>query len=210
MAGPPILQYTTVSQFDQIYEKVLNAPNLGIWRPQLPAGASFLGDYAQGNNDNPGQSVLVVTGVINDDPASPALKPPVSYAQVWLAAMPPILVAWAPVAPDGYVACGSVGTWYDPWGAGIAAGPRPEDPSLPGAKDIPIPQPQIPGLVCVRYDLCEQMSTSQAIFVWNNSGDGASFEASMWQVPGLNTMVANTSENSPPPSIWAPRNLPAR
>jgi len=202
-----IIQYTTISQFNPIWseEGNLALKSVGIFRPQLPnsPGAAFLGDYAQGNT-NPAQgSVLVVAGVLNDDPAKPALKPPVKFQKAWsyqiiqaTPVRPGIFsrknvgskVLWYPVPPDGYVSCG--------WVASVINVPDQ------------FPEPTLPTFRCVHRDFCNVVSIPDANFVWNDRFSGNPVDVSLWRVPGLFTMVGNNDEVNPPSPVWAPNNVP--
>lgn len=164
-AGQPTLLVSTTSSYGFIYNDKGSGADMDvtIYRPNPSAGYYIIGDYAQGNYNQP-SGISEIVSVVNDDPNYPLLKPPVGYNQVWTdkgsgGDMDGSI--WYPVPPDGYVTLGFVGqNGYD--------------------------TPNIPTYRCVRKDLVEKGSVGNLI--WSDKGSGADEDVSLYAVqnePGI-------------------------
>jgi hypothetical protein len=196
-----ILQYSVTQNYKSVWADHGSHANLdvGFWKPDIDTSKNFFfGHFAESGYDYPTQSMAYVSEVLNDDPANPALTPPSRYEMIWGYitkidfAQPPKFKAniiWNVVPKDNYVACGSVVSSTG-W---IELGKDP-------------PQPDIPGLRCVRYDLATAKSTGLS-FVWNDKGSGNDRDVSAWMEPDLHNMLAQRGYDRPA-QYYQPNNLP--
>jgi hypothetical protein len=172
--GEPSLLKSTTSHYSWLYNDSGSGADMDVtlWRP-TPTDVSYaiIGDYAQGNyNDPTGSSILVKA--LNDDPDSPLLKPPEDYRQVWNdqgSGGDNDGSVWWPVAPDGYVAIGALGqSGYD--------------------KPAGVPY------ACVRQDYCTPTGVLNTI--WTDAGSGAHGDVSLFTPTGVvSAFVAQPNHN---------------
>lgn len=161
--GEPTLLVSTTSNYSWIYSDKGSGASMDvtIWRPSPSTiGYFVVGDYAQGNYNDPTGSSLIVTAV-NDDPNNPLLKAPVGYSQIWNdhgSGGTYDGSIWRPVAPDGYLALGDVAS------SGYNS-------------------PNIPNYMCIRKDLVEDGTVGPLI--WNDQSSGASMDVSLYQLIGV-------------------------
>ena len=196
----PILQYSVTQNFNSVWADHGSHANMdvGFWGPNIDTSKNFFfGNFAQNGYDYPTQSMVYVSGVLNDDPDNPALRPPKQYNAIWFYPTQfnigeytwNLNVIWNIVPEDNYVACGS---------------------AVSSTGTIPIglpPQPSIAGLQCLRYDLAVG-KTSGLGFVWNDKGSGNSKDVSVWIEPQLHNMLAQQGYDAPG-EFYQPNNLPA-
>ena len=173
-ASPPIVQFSTVSQFEKIWSSRGSGAMEGrFFRPQAPPGWFLLGDYAQNNFLAPTGTVFAIR-VDNDDEEFPGLKEPQKWVRVWSskgskADNPGSL--WVPIPHFGYVTCGHA----------VAAGLNVE--------------PYIPNFRCLRYDLATSVKLGGLI--WNDRHSHADTDVSVYRVNVLNVFWAIPSYNTP-------------
>jgi hypothetical protein len=196
-----ILQYSVTQNYNSVWADHGSGANMdvGFWAPSIDTSKNFFfGHFAQAGYNYPTQSMVYVSDVINDDPNSPALKAPNHYNPIWFyptqIVIGPTLrvnmnVIWNIVPEDNYVACGSAvsSTGLVDWTGNL-------------------PQPTIPGLRCLRYDLAAR-STTGLSFVWNDKGSGNDNDVSVWLEPALHNMLAQQGYDQPT-EFYQPNNLP--
>lgn len=182
--GAPIITFGTTNVYTLMYWDKGSGATLdgAFYRPSAPSGYFILGDYAQGNYQNPSLPSLTIK-VDNDDPVNPVLMPPIDFVQIWNdkgsgAEMDGSI--WMPVAPQGYVALGAVSqTGYN--------------------------APDIAQLRCMRFDLVK--STPIGSLIWNDQGSGADEDVEIYSITGLTTFYAQGNYNPPSGPVWIPRAL---
>ncbi|HEX7316671.1 MAG TPA: Vps62-related protein [Pyrinomonadaceae bacterium] len=177
----PTLLVSLTSNYNWLYNDhgTGSSMDVSVYRP-APSDSTFfiVGDYAQGNYNNPYGPSLIVKA-LNDNPSNPLLKAPTGYSQVWNdhgSGGTYDGSFWYPVAPDGYVSIGCVcNGGYNP--------------------------PVIPQYMCVRKDLTT--SAQGGPLIWNDRGSGANMDVSLYQivdVPG--TFVAQGNYNPLNTPVW--------
>lgn len=183
-ALPPILQFSTVSQFEKIWSSRGSGAMEGrFFRPLPPAGWFLLGDYAQGNFLAPTGTVFAIR-VEADDEDFPALKAPQKWVRVWSSKGSKADSRgsfWVPIPHFGYVTCGHA----------VAA-------------DLNTP-PEIPNFRCLRYDLAK--STELGKLIWNDRHSHADTDVSVYRVPVLNVFWAIPNYNTPTETANIPASL---
>lgn len=173
--GEPALLFSTTSIYAWIYNDRGSGAHqdVTIWRPTPTSSDwSIVGDYAQGNYNNPNGSSVIVKA-INDDPAQPILKAPVGFNEIWNdhgSGGDNDGSIWFPVAPDGYVAMGAV----------AASGYSP---------------PTIPSLMCVRRDFLQATTVGNEI--WSDQGSGAHMDVTLYTIVNVSGVFAAQGNYSP-------------
>ena len=181
----PRFGLATTSQFAKVWDDAGSRAKLdfGIWRPN-PAPFGFLGDYpVEGHGDPAAYSRAVyIHTILDDDPANPALKPPVSLEPIWYFPYPrwgfeDTKVICQPKPPKDYVACGFVG-----------ATARPNED---------LNKLHVPGLMCVRRDLIIGLENPPNMplrfgdhFVWNDHGSRLPHSVSVYRLKSGETGIA--------------------
>lgn len=144
--------------------------DLSCWTPNyangIPAGYYFLGSYASQGDETPGNQILYKA--INDDPKQPYFAAPTGFNCVWSKSHCGLQV-YSMYAPDGYVAVGCIVTG---------------DNNPPSTYNVPY----FNNLMCIRTDLCAQITAEN--LVWNDHGSGAELSASVFLLPVSQTAVA--------------------
>ncbi|AXY73673.1 DUF946 domain-containing protein [Paraflavitalea soli] len=127
---------------------------------------AYLGYYATNNFTNPPAGSCNIYMANNDDPTNPCFAPPTGFAEIWKCSgngAPSYLGIYNPIAPQGYIAIGTVAVM---------------DFNSP-------PQvAQYPGLMCVRQDLVQQVSlNTTSNFIWADHNSKAAQDVSVFQLP---------------------------
>lgn len=182
--GPPVITFGTTSSYTLMYNDKGSGADLdgAFYRPAAPDGWSILGDYCQGNYNDPSMPSITIK-VTNDDPTNPVLAAPIGYSLIWNdkgsgAHMDGSI--WAPQPPPGYVAIGAVAnTGYSP--------------------------PSPPQLVCIRFDLVQAATMGQLI--WWDKGSGAHMDGEFYAIAGLSTFYGQGNYNPPLGPVWIPKAL---
>lgn len=184
-ALPPVLQFTTISQFVQLYnDSGSGASSDGaFYRPVVPDGWFFFGDYGQRGYTPPNASIVIVQ--VTSESGAPALAAPIDWAQIWNdhgTGGDNDGSFWAPVPPQGYVSCGHV----------IQAGY--DQPAIGNSQQIEL-------LMCIRADLAKAVPV-QAL-IWSDVGSGGDGDVSVYSVPIINDFVT-TPYYDDPPQVYVP------
>jgi hypothetical protein len=171
----PVLIVHTTNSYTYIYDDDGTGAHMDvkIWRP-TPTDTTFmiLGDYAQGNYNDPSGTSSIVK-VVNDDPNAPLIQPPKGYREVWnnqgaFGGMDGGV--WFPEPPDDYIALGCVGQkGYNP--------------------------PVIPNYACIRSDYCVDAKAGDLI--WKDEWSGANQDCSIWSIIGLEGSFVAQGNYSP-------------
>lgn len=183
VALPPVLEFGTVSEFELVWtDKGSGTHRDGaFYHPKPPAGWFLLGDYGQGNHQDPTGHVFVIRVTENDDPEHPVLATPTGWVKVWDdqgSGANHNGSFWAPIPPFGYVACGhAVNREHNKW-------------------------PVRPNFRCLRYDLARSVALGGLI--WTDNGSGANADVAVYRVPELNVLWAIPSYETPTERVDIP------
>jgi hypothetical protein len=195
------LKFMSCQQFDevdQVTDKGSKA-TLGVsfWTPLPPDGWFYLGMYATPNYNNPpspsGPIWVVQSSETSDTDEDPPLAPPSLLVQTWTCVdgdQSSNLGIYSLVAPPGYIALGSI--------------------AVPDFKSPPDPD-DYPELMCVRQDLCTQVTVESGNVVWTDKGSKAPLDVTVWLLPGAQTCyaVANQSGGYPESyQVWDLKGAP--
>jgi hypothetical protein len=155
------------------------------WAPLIPGGQGVFGFGHAARSDYVPEPFLVV-GKAPVGGAGAPFAHPTGFVLIWCDAgsgADEDGCFWTPVAPDGYVALGTVGT----------SGPVPDPTSV----------------VCVRSDLAVQGTVGA--FIYDDTGTGASSDFSAWKIEppangiDLGMFVAHASHAMPTATVWCLR-----
>ena len=172
------LKFMSCQQFDevdQVTDKGSKA-TLGVsfWTPLPPDGWFYLGMYATPNYNNPpspsGPIWVVQSSETSDTDEDPPLAPPSLLVQTWTCVdgdQSSNLGIYSLVAPPGYIALGSI--------------------AVPDFKSPPDPD-DYPELMCVRQDLCTQVTVESGNVVWTDKGSKAPLDVTVWLLRGPNML----------------------
>ena len=187
---PPSFEFSTVSAFTNVWDDDGSGADMdgSFYRPTVPDGWFFFGDYGQGNYKSPTGTVMVVK-VSNDNSEAPALKAPNGWAQVWNdsgSGADEDGSFWAPLPPPGYVAVGHV--------------------AMKGHDEPKKDTPNINKLMCLRVDLAKQVNLD--VLIWDDKGSSADEDVAVWKITQLGSIFAVTKYDDPPRGVWIPSVLP--
>lgn len=148
--------------------------DVSFWTPVNQVGYYYTGLYATPNYYAPPAGFQLCYAPNGGDDNGPYLAPPVGFEQVWACEGNGTncwLGIYAPVAPPGYVALGCVASpnfYLDP------------------------PQvAQFPALMCVREDLCTQITlTAENNLIYTDQGSGCPGDVSVFLLPNSRTAYA--------------------
>ena len=139
-----------------------------------PDGWFYLGMYATPNYNNPpspsGPIWVVQSSETSDTDEDPPLAPPSLLVQTWTCVdgdQSSNLGIYSLVAPPGYIALGSI--------------------AVPDFKSPPDPD-DYPELMCVRQDLCTQVTVESGNVVWTDKGSKAPLDVTVWLLRGPNML----------------------
>lgn len=173
--GEPTLIVSTTSIYNWLYNDKGSGAGMDvtIYRPVSSDDSfSIIGDYAQGNYEQPTGTSLIVKA-INDDPNNPLLKPPYDYNEVWNdhgSGGDHDGSIWFPVPPNGYYSLGFV---------------------CNGGYN----KPSISNYACVRKDLV--VDAQPGSLIWNDRGSGAYKDVSIYQIIGVSSAFVAQSNYNP-------------
>lgn len=183
------LKFMSCQQFNdgnQVTDKGSKATlGASFWVPSPQAGWFYLGMYATPNYNNPpspsGPIWVVQSSGTSGTDTNPPLARPDAFVQTWTCVdgdQSSNLGIYSLQAPPGYVGLGSIAV--------------PDFNSPPELKDYP-------GLMCVRQDLCKQVTVESGNVVWTDKGSKAPLDVTVWLLPGAQTCyaVANQSGGYP-------------
>ncbi len=141
--------------------------SLTVYKPAVDSGWCWVGHYAEGNySSSPsGKTIIIKPLKANSD----AVKPPLSYEQVWAnrgSRASKYFSCWRPIPPQGYKALGYL----------MRLGK--DDYNPPSGEEIK-------GLVCVREDLVAKGHISN-YSIWDDKGSGASKDCTLWKIKSVN------------------------
>lgn len=188
---PPTFEFLPVTQYTKVWNDDGSDATLdgSFYRPTVPDGYFFFGDYGQGNYKAPSGSTLVVK-VMNDNPDSPALKEPAGWAQVWNdtdSGADKDGSFWAPLPHPGYVAVGHV----------VMKGHDEPKKDTPGISQFRT----------LRGDLAKQIELEKLI--WDDKESGADEDVSVWRITELGIIFAVPEYDREPSGVWIPSVLPS-
>ena len=173
--GKPALHVGFTSRYNWLYNnKGCGARgDVSVFRPNPSDGGYFIvGDYVQGNFNEPRGSSLIIKEV-NGDPRIPILKAPVNYTLLWNDKGTGGKYdgsCWKPVAPDGYRAIGIVfNNGYD--------------------------RPNIPNYMCIRKDFLTP-STAEAQ-IWNDAGARTPDGLGLFELGGVSGVFVAQANRQP-------------
>ncbi|WP_299009385.1 Vps62-related protein [uncultured Caulobacter sp.] len=180
-----ILQLESQSTFllNPVTDKGSRAKDdVSFWTPQPIQGFSWLGMFAVPNY-NPAPSGATFLEKSAGAYSRPLLAPPVGFNQVWTCVgdgQPSNLGIYSLQAPPGYI------------GLGTIAVPDFNSPPMLG---------NYPNLMCVRQDLCKQVSVSTV--VWNDQGSGAPLDVTVFMLPTAQIAAAFVANGYPgSATVW--------
>ena len=130
--------------------------------------------YATPNYNNPPSPsgpIWVVQSSETSDTDEDPLAPPSLLVQTWTCVdgdQSSNLGIYSLVAPPGYIALGSI--------------------AVPDFKSPPDPD-DYPELMCVRQDLCTQVTVESGNVVWTDKGSKAPLDVTVWLLPGAQTCM---------------------
>jgi len=188
---PPVIEWSTVTTYTEVWNDDGSGADLdgSFFRPSVPDGWFYFGDYGQGNYKTPSGSVFVVK-VTNDNPDFPALAPPAGWAQVWNdtgSGADEDGSFWAPLPKQGYVAVGHA----------VMKGHNQPDSSTP----------DIDKFRTLRADLAKQVTLATQI--WSDQGSSADEDVAVWSITQLGSIYAVTVYDTAPTGVWIPSVLPS-
>ncbi len=175
LAAEPAIEIRNTADFRQTWnDKGSGADDdVALYRPVAPPGWAVVGDYAQGNYDQPTAVSYLVRG------GGDMLRPPSGFRKVWDdsgSGADRDGSVWKPVAPSGYVCLGDVTN---------------------GSHD----QPEVSDYRCLRRDLATPGKLGRMI--WKDSGSGADDDVSVWNINdsrGMPTATFAANGSHGPPS----------
>lgn len=136
--------------------------DVSFWTPQPITGFSWLGMFASPNyNPTPSGTTFLERGA--GVYSKPLLAPAVGFNQVWTCSdndQPSNLGIYSLQAPPGYIGIGTIAV-----------------PDFNSPPDLA----SYPNLMCVRQDLCVQVSVSNVI--WDDKGSGAPIDVTVFMLP---------------------------
>ncbi|WP_431819681.1 Vps62-related protein [Burkholderia sp. F1] len=156
---------------------------ISFWSPQVPFGWGMLGMTATPNYNAPPS----VTQNVYRCSGAGGVSTPSALLKVWTCSghhQSSNLGIYMPMAPNGFIALGCV-----------AVMDFKEPPSLG----------DFPALICVRQDLCEQVTLSNDTdLVWTDKDSKAPNNVSVWMLPTARTCVATVQRDGYPSkvSVW--------
>jgi hypothetical protein len=157
--------------------------DISCWTPDynntvspIPDDYFFLGNYAVPGGDNPPAGYQMLYKAVNDDPNNPCFAPPASFGYIWSKSHCELQI-YSIIAPFGYCSVGCIVTG---------------DNNSPTANNVPF----LDKLMCVRQDLCNQVSLNVNNVVWNDQGSGANANASVYLLPTSRTAWAVSNYNA--------------
>ncbi|MBP2845903.1 Vps62-related protein [Dickeya oryzae] len=161
--------------------------DLSLWCPVVPSGWSYLGLYPTNNYNNPPNPSGPQWLIQGSD--TTCLSAPTGFSTIWTCShndRPSNLGIYAPLAPNGYIAIGSIAVMDF------------NSPPTVGAW---------PNLMCVRQDLCQQVTLSLTNRIWCDQGSRAPLDVSVWLLPNALTCVATVGNGYPDEvSVWDVKN----
>lgn len=183
------LLFSTCQQFDTAkpVTDTGSKAKLGasFWQPLPPSGWFYLGFYATPNYNNPpspsGPLMVVKPSASPGTGELAALAPPIALVPIWTCIgnhQKSNLGIYGLVAPPGYIGLGSIAV--------------PDFNSPPQVDSYP-------GLMCVRQDLCRQVTVATGNVIWTDKDSGAPTDVTVWLLPTAQTCyaVANQSGGYP-------------
>lgn len=155
--------------------------SISFWMPKNISGDwSMLGMTATPNYNNP---PATTQNLYKSSPAG-GLARPAGLVEVWTCVghdQSSNLGIYMPSAPDGYIALGCV--------------------AVMDFKQPPILS-SFPALMCVRQDLCEQVTlSSDTDLIWTDQDSRAPVDVCVWMLPTAQTCVATARGNGYPSSV---------
>lgn len=152
--------------------------DISFWIPsihqQLPGSKTtpitspfyYMGYYATNNYTTPPAGFCNIYQGNDGSESNPCFKAPTGFAEIWTCSgngAPSYLGIYNPIAPDGYIAIGTVAVMDFKW---------------PPTVD------QYPGLMCVREDLVTQVTLNTTNnYVWADHNSKATQDVTVFQLP---------------------------
>lgn len=153
--------------------------DISFWYPAYTQqGYYYVGMYATDSYTAPPAGGMYVYQAVNDDPDNPCFAAPTGFSQMWECTgngSPSFLGIYNPIAPNGYIAIGTV-----------AVSDFRNPPTVA----------QFPNLMCVRQDLATQITVNiQSNLIWADHGDGTNDSVTVYQLP--NSLACYAVQNYP-------------
>lgn len=174
-----ILQLESVSTFIPIdlTDRGSGAKDdVSFWTPALITGFSWLGMFAAPNY-NPSPSATTFLAKNESIGSRPLLAEPLQFNELWTCSgnhQPSNLGIYSLEAPPGYIGLGTI--------------------AVSNFNKYPLPR-DYPGLMCVRQDLCKQVSVNNVI--WDDQGSGAPLDVTVVMLPTAQIAYAFTANGYP-------------